>query len=82
MTAPNLYCFYFNLFNFIKVTEKLNELEEHKSKCRKAVDRLAEVNKQFQLFKNDANEKIKEKETRLIELTNIAEGLENENSVV
>ncbi|KAF7634943.1 hypothetical protein Mgra_00005688 [Meloidogyne graminicola] len=55
------------------VTEKLNELEEHKSKCRKAVDRLAE---------NDANEKIKEKETRLIELTNIAEGLENENSVL
>uniref|UniRef100_A0A915MRE1 Zinc finger ZPR1-type domain-containing protein n=1 Tax=Meloidogyne javanica TaxID=6303 RepID=A0A915MRE1_MELJA len=64
------------------VTGKLNELEEHKGKYRRAVDRLAELNKQFQQFKVDANERAQEGEKQLYELRTIADALENENTMV
>nr|CAD2175038.1 unnamed protein product [Meloidogyne enterolobii] len=64
------------------VTGKLNELEEHKGKYRRAVDRMAELNKQFQHFKVDANERAQESEKQLYELRTIADALENENTML
>ncbi|CAK5090317.1 unnamed protein product [Meloidogyne enterolobii] len=64
------------------VTGKLNELEEHKGKYRRAVDRMAELNKQFQHFKVDANEKAQKSEKQLYDLRTIADALENENIMV
>uniref|UniRef100_A0A915NAY1 Uncharacterized protein n=1 Tax=Meloidogyne floridensis TaxID=298350 RepID=A0A915NAY1_9BILA len=64
------------------VTGKLNELEEHKGKYRRAVDRMAELNKQFQHFKVDANERDQESEKQLYELRTIADALENENTML
>jgi hypothetical protein len=43
---------------------------------------LAEVVKNFRQFRDDATEKAQENERKLIELRNMAEALENENSVV
>ncbi|KAL7074003.1 hypothetical protein ACQ4LE_006503 [Meloidogyne hapla] len=64
------------------VTGKLNELEEQKGKYRRAVDRLAELNKQFQHFKDDAKERAQESDRKLDELRNIANALENENTML
>nr|CAD2127525.1 unnamed protein product [Meloidogyne enterolobii] len=64
------------------VTGKLNELEEHKGKYRRAVDRMAELNKQFQHFKVDANEKAQKSEKQLYDLRTIADALENENTML
>nr|CAD2187288.1 unnamed protein product [Meloidogyne enterolobii] len=61
------------------VTGKLSELEEQKSKYRRAVDRLAELNRKFQNFKDDANERIRESDKKYDELRTIADALENEN---
>ena len=66
----------------MQVTGKLNELEEQKAKNRKNEDRLAEVIRQFRQFRDDAYEKAQEGDKKLIELKNIAETLENENSIV
>ncbi|CAK5090595.1 unnamed protein product [Meloidogyne enterolobii] len=64
------------------VTGKLNELEEHKGKYRRAVDAMAELNKQFQHFKVDANERAQKSEKQLYELRKIADALENENTML
>jgi len=43
---------------------------------------MAELNKQFQHFKVDANERDQESEKQLYELRTIADALENENTMV
>jgi len=43
---------------------------------------MAELNKQFQHFKVDANERAQEGEKQLYELRTIADALENENTMV
>ena len=57
----------------------MSELEEQKSKYRRAVDRLAELNREFQHFKDDAKERIRESDKKYNELRTIADSLEHEN---
>ncbi|CAK5090371.1 unnamed protein product [Meloidogyne enterolobii] len=62
------------------VTGKLSELEEQKSKYRRAVDRLADLNRKFQNFKDDAEERIREGDKKYNDLKTTADYLEHENS--